>query len=161
MASAHSGANDRSSRARTCASADPLDEAITPRHMIALMQSLDHATLSADERAVLERFVEVLRSRLGDAVSAVWLFGSRARGETVSELSDIDVLVISDRAGWAESSRAYEALHDAAREVSLPEVAWSFSLQVRDPRWLQDRRAVGSFFASELDRDHIDVLTPV
>jgi predicted nucleotidyltransferase len=121
------------------------------------MASLDHATLSAEERLVLERFVDVLRLRLGDALVAVWLFGSRARGDAVDELSDVDVLVIVDRAGWDESGRVYEVLHDAARRVSLPNVAWSFSLHVHEPGWLQRRRAVESFFVAEVDRDHIDL----
>ena len=128
-------------------------------HILRRMESLDHATLSADERLVLKRFVDVLRDRLGDALVAVWLFGSRARGAAVVELSDIDVLVIADRAGWGESGRVYEALHDAARGVSRPNIAWSFSVHVRDPEWMQRRRAVGSFFAAEVDRDHIDLMT--
>jgi predicted nucleotidyltransferase len=123
------------------------------------MESLDHATLNAEERLVLERFVDVLRLRLGDALGAVCLFGSRARGETVPEPSDIDVLVITDRAGWGDSGRVYDALHEAARGASLPNVAWSFSVHGHDPEWMQRRRAVGSFFAAEVDRDHIDLMT--
>jgi predicted nucleotidyltransferase len=122
------------------------------------MDSLDHATLSAEERLVLERFVDVLRVRLGDALVAVWLFGSRARGGAVAELSDVDVLAIVDRAGFGESGRVYEALHDAARGVSMPNVAWSFSVHVHELGWLQQRRAVGSFFVAEVDRDHIDLM---
>jgi hypothetical protein len=86
--------------------------------MLRRMDSLDHATLSAEERLVLERFVDVLRLRLGDALGAVWLFGHRARGETVAGRSAIDVLVIADGAGWSDSGRVYEAVHDAARERS-------------------------------------------
>jgi predicted nucleotidyltransferase len=126
--------------------------------MLSSMQdTLDHATLGDEERQVLERFVEVLRRRLGDEVRAVWLFGSRARGERVADLSDIDVLVIIDQAGWSAAGRVYDALHAAAGQVSLPDVAWSFSLHVRDPGWLDQRRAIGSFFAAEVDRDHIDL----
>ncbi len=40
----------------------------------------------------------------GSATSSVWLFGSRARGDAVSDLSDIDVLVIADRAGWLDAA---------------------------------------------------------
>ena len=122
-------------------------------------QPLDHATLTAEERLVLEQFVDLLRRRLGAGLRAVWLFGSRARGDAVAELSDVDVLVITDQAGWSESGRVYEALHEAARAVSLPNVAWSFSVHVHEPGWLQQRRAVGSFFAAEVDRDHIDLMS--
>jgi predicted nucleotidyltransferase len=123
------------------------------------MGSLDHATLTVAERAVLERFVETLRARLGDDLSAVWLFGSRARGERIGDLSDIDVLVIAEDASWDGSARVYQALHDAARAVSLPNVACVFSVHVPAPHWISERRAVESFFVAEIDRDHID-LTP-
>jgi predicted nucleotidyltransferase len=121
------------------------------------MAALDDATLSTDERVVLDLFVSTLAERMGDELHATWLFGSRARGETVGELSDIDVLAIVDRAGWDDSARVYRALHDAAREVSLPDVAWSFSVHVHEPAWLDRRRAVASFFVSEVDRDRIDL----
>nr|MBA3584972.1 nucleotidyltransferase domain-containing protein [Gemmatimonadota bacterium] len=75
------------------------------------MGSLDQATLSADERTVLERFVDTLHLRLGDELDAVWLFGSRARGERVTALSDVDVLVIAKDATWSGSTRIHEALH--------------------------------------------------
>jgi len=122
------------------------------------MAGLERATLSDAERLVLERLVAALRERLGEELRAVWLFGSRARGKAVAELSDIDVLVIVDRAGWSASGPIYEALHEAARAVGLPSLAWTFSLHVRDPTWLRRRRAVGSFFAAEVDRNHIDLV---
>jgi predicted nucleotidyltransferase len=119
--------------------------------------SLDQASLSHEERRVLDRFVSMLRERLGDELHAAWLFGSRARGEQVDELSDIDVLVIADRTEWAAASLVLEAVHDAAREVSLPEVAWSFSVHVHEPAWVDQRRSIESFFMAEVDRDHIDL----
>lgn len=130
-----------------------------PTRILGRMPSLADASLSAEERAVLERFVELLRARLGDELRAVWLFGSRARGEPVSELSDIDLLVLARRTGWDDASRVYGALHDAACSLSLPDVAWSFSVHVHDPDWLKRRRAVESFFAAEVDRDHIELVS--
>lgn len=121
------------------------------------MRSLDQATLGSDERAVLERFAATLRERLDGELHATWLFGSRARGESVDALSDIDVLVITDRAGWHDTAPIYQALHDAARDVSSPDLAWTFSLHVHDRVWLADRRAVHSFFVADVDRDRIDV----
>ncbi|MBA3327624.1 MAG: nucleotidyltransferase domain-containing protein [Solirubrobacterales bacterium] len=123
------------------------------------MGSLDQATLSADERTVLERFVDTLHLRLGDELDAVWLFGSRARGERVTALSDVDVLVIAKDATWSGSTRIHEALHDVAHEVALSKVAWAFSVHVHDSSWIDQRRAIESFFVAEVDRDHID-LTP-
>jgi predicted nucleotidyltransferase len=123
------------------------------------MGSLDQASLSRSERLVLDRFISTLRERLGDELHAAWLFGSRARGEPADELSDIDILVIADRAGWSGASLVLEALHDAARKASLPDVAWRFSVHVHEPAWVGKRRAINSFFMAEVDRDHID-LTP-
>jgi predicted nucleotidyltransferase len=66
------------------------------------MPALADTSLSADERALVERFVEELRMRLGSRVHAVRLFGSRARGERASAESDVDVLVLVDDASWAQ-----------------------------------------------------------
>ena len=41
------------------------------------MTALAETSLGADERALLERFVEELRARLEDKLQAVWLFGSQ------------------------------------------------------------------------------------
>jgi len=119
------------------------------------MRSLDHASLSSEERAVLDAFLRRLNDDVDDRVHDVWLFGSRARGEQPAPLSDIDVLVIADHAGFAHSAPIYEALHAAAREAGYPEVAWTFSVHLHDPTWLARRRAVGSPFIAELERDHI------
>ena len=57
------------------------------------MTALAETSLSVDEQALIERFVEELRERLDERLHAVWLFGSRARGESGPD-SDIDLLVI-------------------------------------------------------------------
>jgi predicted nucleotidyltransferase len=72
------------------------------------MTALAETSLSRDERALMERFVEELRTRLGGQVHAVWLFGSRARGERAAADSDVDVL--SPRS--SEFLTAIEALFD-------------------------------------------------
>jgi hypothetical protein len=56
------------------------------------MVSLTGTSLSAQERALLERFAGDLRSQNENPLHAIWLFGSRARGETPSEDSDVDVI---------------------------------------------------------------------
>jgi len=122
------------------------------------MRSLSEATLSDDERAVLSRFVSQIQADLGDRVRAVWLFGSRARGERVEPLSDIDVLVIADRGGFVHSAPFYDALHTAAGQLGLDEVAWSFSVHVHDESWLRRRRAAGAPFVDEVERDHIELV---
>lgn len=122
--------------------------------------ALDQATLTTAERTVLEAFVVSLRERLGDELHAVWLFGSRARGETVGELSDVDLLVIADGASWDGAGVVHDVLQEAAEAVSLPELVWTFSPHVHDPAWLEGRRAIKSFFIAEVERDRID-LTPL
>ena len=105
---------------------------------------------------LLDRFGSELRARLGGALYAVWLFGSRARGdEPVGEDSDVDVLVLVDDASWDGKLGVYDVLDDAARQPRLEELAWSFSLHVNTPAWLAQRRAIRSFFLAEVDRDKV------
>lgn len=119
------------------------------------MSSLTATSLSADERALLERFAALLRERLGPALHAVWLFGSRARGEPPShEDSDVDLLVLVDDESWEGGRQAvHRAFDDAARGLGL-ERLW-FSVHIHTPEWLEGRRAIQSFFIQEVDRDKV------
>jgi predicted nucleotidyltransferase len=110
------------------------------------------ARLSAAERRMLDRFVAVLRERLGDDLISVWLFGSRARGEATGPLSDVDVLVVT-RAGRVDERAAWKELTRIAEEEGLSPVL--LSLLVWDPQWLAHRREIRSFFIQEVDRDKI------
>ncbi len=122
------------------------------------VSTLADAALTADERALLERFARELEQRLGDALRAVWLFGARARGDTpLREDSDVDVLVLVDDASWEGKRVVHEALDAAARDLGLAAVAWSFSVHVNTPEWLAERRALRSFFVAEVDRDKLVV----
>jgi predicted nucleotidyltransferase len=121
------------------------------------MTMLSETSLAPDERALLERYDEELRTRLGDHVHAVWLFGSRARGEPRSADSDVDVLVLVDDASWDGRMLVRTILDDAGRELDLDALVWSFSVHVHGPDWLTQRRAIGSFFVAELDRDKVVV----
>jgi predicted nucleotidyltransferase len=119
------------------------------------MSTLAETSLLADERTLIERFVKELRARLQDELHAIWLFGSRARGEAPSEESDVDVLVLVDDASWDGRMRVRKVLDDAARELGLEAVTWSFSIHVHTPNWLAERREIRSFFIAELDRDKV------
>lgn len=122
------------------------------------MATLADTSLNADERALLDRFVSELRAGLGDELHAVWLFGSRARGERrPDEKSDVDLLVLVDDASWEGKSRVNAALDDSSRALDLEGVAWSFSVHVNTPAWLAQRRAIQSFFIAEVDRDKVVV----
>ncbi len=121
------------------------------------MSSIASAKLSEGERTLLERYVDALASVLGVELLAVWLFGSRARGEDNGEESDVDVLVLVDDASWERRERMRELLHRTAHALALDDVAWSFSVHIHTPAWLHQRREIGSFFISEVDRDKVVV----
>ena len=124
------------------------------------MRSLAEASLNADERAVLERYVAKLRSELANELKGVWLFGSRARGDAYSAESDVDVLVLVKDASWDGRMRVRGLLDEAARELDLEALPWSFSVHVHDEKWLRQRREIRSFFVAEVDRDKITISGP-
>jgi predicted nucleotidyltransferase len=119
------------------------------------MTSLADASLIPDEQALLERFVVELQLRLQDEVHAVWLFGSRARGEEPTPESDVDVLVLVKDASWDGRMGVRKVLDTAARELGVEALTWSFSVHVHTPEWLMQRREIESFFIAEVDHDKI------
>jgi predicted nucleotidyltransferase len=124
------------------------------------MSVLAETSLSADERLLLERFVEELERRVADDLEAVWLFGSRARGEQPAPDSDVDLLVLIQDASWEEKTRVRETLDVVARGLDLQPVGWRFSIHVGTPAWLAQRRSIESFFIAEVDRDKIALSGP-
>jgi predicted nucleotidyltransferase len=119
------------------------------------MTVLAETSLAADERALIERFVRELRLRLRGELHAVWLFGSRARGESRSQESDVDVLVLVEDASWDGRMRVRRMLDYAAHDLGVEALTWSFSVHVHTPGWLAQRREIKSFFIAELDRDKV------
>ncbi len=118
-----------------------------------LMATVAEARLSERERLALDRFVELVRDRLGSDLVSVWLYGSRARGETTGPGSDIDVMVITT----GGRARDFERVHDAAMEAE-PLMAGEETILahfVADPEWVAGRREIESFFMQEVDRDKI------
>jgi predicted nucleotidyltransferase len=117
--------------------------------------TLAEASLTDEERRVVERLVELMRERLGDRLRSVWLYGSRARGERPGPESDVDLLAIADR-GERDDDDVLTAIllvDRAAEELSVPRPI--VSIKVHDPAWLDGRRAIDSFFIREVDRDKI------
>jgi len=119
------------------------------------MTTLAQASLSIEERALLTRFSSELYAEAELEPDAVWLFGSRARGEQLTEDSDVDVLVLLKDASWAAKMRVHAALQSAARELDLQALTFSFSIHVNTLAWLKQRREIRSFFIAEVDRDKI------
>lgn len=116
------------------------------------MLALADAELNEIEREVLERFVAAIQDRYGDELEAVWLFGSRARGERTHDESDIDVLVIT-----RERKISDKALIEIEWEIldALGNPWVLLSARQRTRAWIDDRRAIRSFFLQEVDRDKI------
>jgi predicted nucleotidyltransferase len=80
----------------------------------------------------------------------------RARGEAASVDSDVDVLVLVDDASWDGRMFVRSTLDDdAARQLALDALTWSFSVHVHTPAWLAQRREIRSFFVAEMDRDKV------
>jgi predicted nucleotidyltransferase len=119
------------------------------------MPALADASLTGAQRRVLDRFVDELRTLLGDDLAAVWLFGSRARGEAAGMESDVDLLVLAEDASWGGKERIHDTLTRVAGELELAAVAWDFSVHIQTPQWLKGRRAIRSFFIGEVDRDKV------
>lgn len=115
--------------------------------------ALAAASLTDLDRRVVERLVERLRDELGDDLRAVWLYGSRARGEAPRPESDVDVLVIADGGDGRYGLKAHNLTHEAAEAEGASPV-W-YSVYVHDPDWLRGRREIRSFFIQEVDRDKI------
>jgi len=126
-----------------------------------LEDGLAAATLSEVERRTVQRLVAAFGDELGERLRAVWLYGSRARGEAdpyeadPDRRSDVDLLVVvdppadTDGVGWDPLPRVEEA---ATAEGDSP--VW-YSVLVWDTDRLLDRREIRSFFAQEVDRDKI------
>lgn len=117
------------------------------------MATLVDASLSEDERQVVEHLIELMRDRFGGRLRSVWLYGSRARGEPAGEESDIDLLAIVDREEADDVLTGILLVDAAARELGLPRPI--VSIKVHDPEWLERRRRIGSFFIREVDRDKV------
>jgi predicted nucleotidyltransferase len=114
--------------------------------------SLTEASLSAEERRVVDRLVGLLRVEFGADLHAVWLYGSRARGERPHLESDVDLLVLTSGGRDRDLLRAIELKAQAADEEGAYPL---ISVKVYDPEWLRGRREIDSFFIREVDRDKI------
>lgn len=117
------------------------------------MTTLAGASLSEAERSALDGAVRELRREFGERLRSIWLYGSRARGETPHPESDIDLLVVLDRRNWEEDGRVFDAVRRASEEAGVNSL---FVMPlVYDVERLAQRREIESFFIREVDRDKI------
>ena len=117
------------------------------------MASLATTSLSPAERRAVDRFVGLLQEEFGSDLRAVWLYGSRARGERAGPESDVDVLVVAARARLNDDLRVIELANKAAEAEGLNPVF--FSAKLYHPDLIAQRREIRSFFFQEVDRDKI------
>jgi predicted nucleotidyltransferase len=117
------------------------------------MRSLAEASLTGQERRVLERLLGLLRAELGSHLRSVWLYGSRARGEQAGDDSDVDLLVVSSRGELNDDLRVIRLVFEAAEAEGANPAA--FSIKLYDPDLVAQRRSIRSFFIQEVDRDKI------
>src|SRR5919202_1462970 len=115
------------------------------------MPALADAALDERERALLDRLVAALQEEYGEDLDAVWLYGSRARGERPHDESDIDVLVITRNARSDEP--LIPVLWRVLADVGNPHIF--VDPRQRSRAWVDDRRAIDSFFLRDVDREKI------
>ncbi len=101
----------------------------------------------------MQRLVGALEDAFGSDLLAVWLYGSRARGERTHPDSDVDLLVIV--AGDVERNQRLAGNLGEAAALAEGESPFTYSVHVYDPEWLRGRREIESFFIQEVDRDKI------
>lgn len=122
-------------------------------------EPLARAALSVPERKVVSRLVGRIEDELADDLRAIWLYGSRARGEVSIEETDPDLKSDIDLMVIAEGGRhRYDAkVHDLAYKIAVDggeSPVW-YSVFVFDPEWLRRRREIRSFFIQNVDRDKL------
>lgn len=121
------------------------------------MTTLASTSLAPAERRALDLAVASLQDALGDALLAVWLFGSRARGESPrDDGSDVDLLIVTE-AGGRDSKAIDEILGDANQRGGVAPWAPGLRAIVVDPAWIAERRAIEAFLLWEIDRDKVVV----
>lgn len=126
-----------------------------------LTDAIAAAPFNEVERRLVVRIVAWLEAEVGDDLLAIWLYGSRARGEADPDetdpdrRSDIDMLVVLGVDGDEQALRwsvlpAVERMADAEGDSPI-----YYSVRVIGEGWLRDRRRIHSFFIQEVDRDKI------
>jgi predicted nucleotidyltransferase len=124
-----------------------------PRSTVGVVRTLAETSLSPQETRVIERFVPLLEAELGPHLRAVWLYGSRARGEPPGEDSDVDLLVVSMREEPNDDLRVIRLAFEAAMAEGANPARYSVKLY--DPELIEQRRRIRSFFMQEVDRDKV------
>ena len=117
-----------------------------------MSKSRHELQLTENEQKAIHTFVEKVCQRFSKQLSAILLFGSRARGDAKAD-SDMDLLVIMTSTDLATQ----RAIRDLAVEVWL-----SYGIYLSTRVWSEAHRrqhaAIHSSFYSNLQQDAIDLL---
>ena len=117
------------------------------------MATVAESSLSQAERRTLDRMVAGLESELGEDLLAVWLFGSKARGEEAGPETDIDLLVVTRRGSREDGELVRRLLERSAEAQGTFHL--TFRAIVHSPERVAERRAKDTFFLREVDQDKI------
>jgi predicted nucleotidyltransferase len=120
--------------------------------------SLATASLDAAERRALRRFVGLLRKMFAEDLDAVWLYGSRVRGEPPRDESELQLLVLLRHSSRSDRVTALELLWQAALAERASESY--FSIRISDRASPERRRAIDEFVAREVEPDGIALFAP-
>jgi predicted nucleotidyltransferase len=141
--------------------APPAKGPILPVMATQFQDALTRAALNELERRLIARLVDRLKEKLGGDLLAVWLYGSRARGEADPSETDPDRRCDVDLLAIVTPSRdarelSWWALPMVEEEAdAIGESPVYFSLRIFDVSWLRERRVIRDFFVQEVDRDKL------
>ncbi|MDQ3933380.1 MAG: HEPN domain-containing protein [Actinomycetota bacterium] len=122
------------------------------------MPTLTQTSLTEVERRALDLFVERVGEHLGDDLLAIWLYGSRARGDAPSgPESDVDVRVLA--ASDADATEIHGLALDAGMEADGDWINVLHVVVDSLPRWHELRR-LDAFIVRELESDAIALHGP-
>lgn len=119
------------------------------------------AALNDVERRAIERIASLLQAELGEDLLALWLYGSRARGEADPDeteddrRSDIDMIAIVNPSLDVSAFKRELTLPMFAAVEAEGDSPVYYSLHLYDADRLRNRRQIRSFFFQEVDRDKI------
>jgi predicted nucleotidyltransferase len=100
--------------------------------------SLAAASLDAAERRAVQRFQGLLRKRFAEELDAVWLYGSRVRGEPPQDVSELQLLVLLRNSSRSDRVTALELLRQAA--LAERAIESYFSIRISDRASPERRR---------------------
>lgn len=110
--------------------------------------------LSPAERAAVKAFLKALNERFQEQVIGIFLFGSKARGDSQTE-SDIDILVILREEGW----QLRNAISTLAARISYEHDVLLGPILIGEKRWGHMQQAKFSLYRN-VSRDGLVLQGP-